>query len=50
MTGSAGLNTSSAEKGGRSVSLMAKRDELRALFDLADRKGHDVTQSTMPDQ
>jgi len=28
---------------------MAKRDELLALFDLADRKGFDVTQSTMRD-
>jgi len=28
---------------------MAKRDELLALYDLADRKGHAVTQSTMRD-
>ena len=28
---------------------MARRDELLALFDLADRKGFDVTQSTMRD-
>jgi hypothetical protein len=28
---------------------MAKRDELLALYDLADRKGFDVTQSTMRD-
>ena len=28
---------------------MAKRDELLALFDLADRKGFDVMQSTMRD-
>jgi hypothetical protein len=28
---------------------MAKRDELLRLFDLADRKGYDVTQSTMRD-
>jgi hypothetical protein len=28
---------------------MAKRDELLALFDLAERKGHDVTQSTTKD-
>jgi hypothetical protein len=28
---------------------MAKRDELLRLFDLADRKGFDVTQSTMRD-
>jgi hypothetical protein len=26
---------------------MAKRDELLALYDLADRKGYDVTQSSM---
>jgi len=29
------------------MKLMAKRDELLALFDLADRKGYDVTQSSM---
>jgi hypothetical protein len=28
---------------------MAKRDELLALYDLADRKGFDVTPSTMRD-
>ena len=28
---------------------MAKREELLRLFDLADRKGYDVTQSTMRD-
>ncbi len=28
---------------------MAKRDELLKLYDLADRKGYDVTQSTMRD-
>jgi len=28
---------------------MAKRDELLRLYDLADRKGFDVTQSTMRD-
>jgi hypothetical protein len=28
---------------------MAKRDQILALFDLAERKGHDVTQSTMRD-
>jgi hypothetical protein len=31
------------------MKLMAKRDELRRLYDLADRKGYDVTQSTMRD-
>jgi hypothetical protein len=29
------------------MKLKAKRDELRRLYDLADRKGYDVTQSTM---
>ena len=28
---------------------MAKRDEILCMFDLADRKGFDVTQSTMRD-
>jgi len=28
---------------------MAKRDDLRALYDLADADGHDVTQSTTRD-
>jgi hypothetical protein len=28
---------------------MATRDQILDLFDLADRKGHDVTQSTMRD-
>jgi hypothetical protein len=28
---------------------MAKRDQILALFELADRKGYDVTQSTMRD-
>jgi hypothetical protein len=28
---------------------MAKRDQLLALYELADRKGFDVTQSTMRD-
>jgi hypothetical protein len=28
---------------------MAKRDQLLALYELADRKGYDVTQSTMRD-
>jgi hypothetical protein len=28
---------------------MAKRDQLLALYELADRKGYDMTQSTMRD-
>jgi len=28
---------------------MAKRDQILALYELADRKGYDVTQSTMRD-
>jgi len=31
------------------VQSIAKRDQILALYDLADRKGFDVTQSTMRD-